>query len=909
MLIESITVFDELDATQDSATTDVNYTSGVKKPIDPEEIYPLEVITQTIKTTNSDISAARKTALVKKYQIEVDDKEYIAKVNLAEILLQKFGIEDETGAITNYLMSLEVQEPEGIDGKDLKAIYLMRAVLTDPVMLSIFTKKAPGTDFGVWFQNASNGTRQYDYEALRTEDKSKASQPLLIAVPYQAANTPKPKGSRFDNPEVTAITTFLYYLDSTIKMQEVPHLQFLIDSFEQLESKLFNDAKGEMEPELRNLFDKIKEIADCTDPKSKETQRTAYFATFKAAGAFNEGSAFRRMLARAIIHDQIQFDSGKANSNRYEQGTSYDSSIGFSGTAGDTSSHFKENMLDPAADGNMTLGIMGRKNCQRTTSLNTAEFAKSADYTVALIADLAKDFSKNSRTFIDVGGLCKLSNRQVASEFAKQLQTKKAPLKNLKGIIFYDDVSNTKKVLSIKEGKEVVVDLTTEMVTDSDENGSYFTYYDQSHSRGADIKQMNKARAHLTLDFTVSNNDYKQAIMRMRKIVDNSAKQSFSIAIPQSVREQIQADLHIKSETLTGNDVEQGIKDLVVRSLVSYSEKPGKGQKAFYEKMNSVLTSKISQERYDVPDILLKFDTEPLPKEEIKETLKAFFATQNITLTDAELNGHARELVERLAGQNALVELLDSGYRPPKEGTKREKEFPNLEGQARIMFSASHEILTQMDEDVLKLEKRIALINAKCKVAMSESDKELKDTRAKLNGGPEVLGSDENVDNLNVQWKAIRKMIEGIKLFFHRLTEGHFVKVKQDAIDFFDQQFDLSQIVGDEVSAQIDLEFTPSEYYAVHEDLLVQQQLNGLARASIEESAAQTLLVVHETVVSEAALVEKRMATEKELMVDEDLEAEQQAEVTKGALHAVVSEETIDAGAQPCVTTDYKKPQ
>ena len=86
------------------------------------------------------------------------------------------------------------------------------------------------------------------------------------------------------------------------------------------------------------------------DPIFRNSERHQYFETLD-----KNSVAFRKMLARTIIQEQIKFDTGKANSNRYEQGTMQDVVIGFSGTAGDTSSHFKQNMLDPAADGNVFL--------------------------------------------------------------------------------------------------------------------------------------------------------------------------------------------------------------------------------------------------------------------------------------------------------------------------------------------------------------------------------------------------------------------------------------------------------------------------------------------------------------------------------------------------------------------------
>lgn len=534
--ITSVTIFDELDATQDSATTDVNYTSGDKIPLDSGEIYPLELIAQTITAT--------------------PDK---GVANLAKVLLARFNIDDEDERILKYVTSLDVPQP--ISEQFLKnstSLYLIRAVLSDPVMLSIFTEKEPGTDFGVWFENASDGAKLYDYESLKS-GKDTFGTPLLIAIPYAAANIPKPRGSRFDNPEVTAFTTLLYYLDPRTELNEVPHLEFLIESFRQGigETPFLAPSGEQIEPEFNTLFHEIKALAEIEDPIVRNAAREKYFAQLEGRIKNKEipATAFRKMLARTIIQEQIKFDAGKANSNRYEQGTNQDEVIGFSGTAGDTSSYFNTNLLDPAADGNMTLGIMGRANCQSTTSINTAQFTETGeDYTTNIIKQLALNFLPNTRALIDVGGLCKTSNRSVAREIALQLKAKD---RTLKGIIFYDDVTNTKKLLTLDAlNKEKIVDLTTEMMAESDRNGSYFTYYDQSHSRGADIKQMDKAHAVLTLNFTVTNNGYKQAIMRLRKIIDKTSGQSFSIAVPDILREKIINDLGRDADhQLTGNDI------------------------------------------------------------------------------------------------------------------------------------------------------------------------------------------------------------------------------------------------------------------------------------------------------------------------------------------------------------------
>lgn len=536
--LTTVTIFDELDATQDPNATEVNYTSGKEEAILSSSVHPLHLIAATISANKKENTR-----------------------QLALLLLDQFGIKDADDKILNYVLSIEEDEPVSVTIEHSSEIYLIRGVLTDPGLLSMFTEKQPGTDFGVWFQNSSTGARVYDYSAEKADDfgASAPLTPLLIAIPYSAANTPKPQGSRFDNPEVTASATFLYYLDSRTIIEEVPHLEFLINAFRtrDIQAALV-DAKGQILPEFESFVTEIRAIAAIEETVARNEARTQYFNTHffgsgKEAETFQ--SAFRTLLARVIVKEQVKFDKEKANSNRYEQGTIHDELIGFSGTAGDTSAHFKHNKPDPAADGTMTLGIMGRKECQDTIALKDIQTSdEESDYTQLLITQLSQSFNSNTRALIDAGGLCKASNKGVAKTIALLL-TKTQP--NNQGVIFYDDVTNMQKVLSLDaNSNEVIQDLSDEMMKRSDNEGCYFTYYDQDHSRGADIKQMDEAHALVTLSFTVTNNDYKQAIMRMRKIVDKTAGQSFSVVVPEALRKTINADLDRDSEhQLSGNDV------------------------------------------------------------------------------------------------------------------------------------------------------------------------------------------------------------------------------------------------------------------------------------------------------------------------------------------------------------------
>ena len=536
--LTTVSIYDELDATQNLSITDVNYTSGEKISFEANEVLPLETICQIIHANK-----------------EKSHKE------LAELLLKEFNFIDNDQLI-EYVTSLEEKKPDLYSDRQMTPIYLIRAILTDPNLLKLFTEKDPNTDYGVWFENAVDGSKKYDYSAIKTQQSQDEPQPLLITVPYLAANTPKPQGSRFDNAEVTAITTFLYYQDERSEINEKQHLDFIINSFRNGVGEMpFLDSNDKMPSEFLFLFESIKQLSNIEDATIRNKEKQRFFNEHLNSDSTTSKdlqTTFRKVLSRYIIHQQIKSDSGKANSNRYEQGTINDSVIGFSGTAGDTSSHFDTNRLDPAADGNMTLGIMGRTACQATSILDTTSITGSPkDYTTSLIEQLSTSFTKQTRVIIDAGGLCKTSNRDVAKAIAIKLSALDG-FEHNKGVIFYDDISNTRKVLIINESKyETIIDLTDEMVKESDHDGNYFTYYDQAHSRGADIKQMDSAHALLTLSFSVTNNDYKQAIMRMRKIVSKQPNgQSFSVAVPTDLKNKIFHDLQLNSShKLTGNDI------------------------------------------------------------------------------------------------------------------------------------------------------------------------------------------------------------------------------------------------------------------------------------------------------------------------------------------------------------------
>lgn len=525
--IKTFSIFDELDATQDLLSTDVNFTTGEKLSLNPDHIKPLETLLECYEKFPG-----------------------ISNEKLLEKVLQSLGVQTDNEELNAYLLSAN-KPPPAVELSD--NLLLLRAFFSDEKMMTLLKEKEANKDFGIWYQMGAKGKREYDYQATNPNLTFPLKPPFLVAVPYASANEPKAKGSRFDNPEVTILATLMTLRDLKTPIEEDPHLEFLIDAFREggIEEQFVIAGKDD------TFLEEVRKVAMIEDKIVRAEARAALFNKI-----LSDPLQFRIVLSRVVLIKQLEFDKGKARSDRYEQGTINDRLKGFSGTSSDTSSFFKKVLPDPAADGNMTIGIMGRESNQECHVFNlTDKGLNSKAYTEKYLEKLQMSMNEKTRVIVDVGGQCRCSNKEVAEILFKTLvkEKKSKVSKDLKGVIFYDDATNTKKLMR-EDSQEAlgykVVNLSKNMEKESDLYGQYFTFFDEAHSRGADIPQMNGAHALLTVGMGLINNNYKQAIMRMRKIIDPSLKQSFSICILDHVKSKINSQLQKEeSADITGNDI------------------------------------------------------------------------------------------------------------------------------------------------------------------------------------------------------------------------------------------------------------------------------------------------------------------------------------------------------------------
>lgn len=521
--IPTYNVFDELDDTQDFKSREVNFTRGEKLSIPLETISPLEQLICYIEANKiNDWSNKRERAQEMAIALLTDREGNRIKQCPEELITY---LSDPTAAINDVVKSflsesfaLTIDEPSAHHTENDALLLLIRMVLLDDYILSLIRSKQPSTHFGIRFKiDPQSGERRYSYDP----DTKSA---LLISVPYEGENNPKGL-SVFDNREVAAITTFRYYLSQETNFEIYPHLDFLINQMDlqKIPLKLAarylpSNRKGEHQA-MQDLMN----ITRILDKNELKKAKQKFYETYMR----NPSTEFRKFFGMVVLATQIRSDEGCAKSDRYEQGSPKDISLGCSGTVGDTSSYFTKQAPDPAADGMLSLEIMGRKNNSTVELLSPPKPNK--DYLQQILSTLLDHAKANTRAIADIAGMCKSRDgnpETVIAELWKQLKSRGA-FYHIEGIIYYGK-DNVKRLY--REGHAPIV-CTTEMeIAAIKENRAYFTFYKQKNCRGSDVKQANHTHFLVPIDENVSNSDAKQTLLRFRNIVAKDSDQSFSFA-------------------------------------------------------------------------------------------------------------------------------------------------------------------------------------------------------------------------------------------------------------------------------------------------------------------------------------------------------------------------------------------
>lgn len=516
--ISTYTIFDELDDTQDIKSREVNYTRGEKTLIPVTTIRPMEKLISFVgkqddwKNTRAvakkmlqEVAGIKESAITEDLITYVTDKNAVLNEKIHPFL---------SNSLKDFIQGKGVSK---LHTEPDSALFLIRAILLDPNMLALAKNKQPNTHFGARFAER-DGLRVY------FNDPDSQS-PLLIAVPYEGTNTPKGL-SIFDNTEVAGITTLRYYLSKETLFSVSPHLDFLIKQVRK--NTIPADLSLHYLQNMRNQegqtpLDQLKEIAGMLDEAELKQAKDKFYNDFLR----NPTEDFRKFFGMAVVATQIRSDAASAKSDRYEKASPDSVEKGCSGTVGGTSSYFDKQETDPAADGKLSLEIMGRANNAPVSELSAPR--DNQDYLEEILTTLLSSCNENTRAIIDTAGICKSKDgtpETVVAKLFEHLQKNKK-MTGIEGIVYYGK-DNIKRLY---RGPNLpAIPCTTAMELAALDGKKYFSFYGQKNTRGSDIKQANDVHALVTIDENVSNSDAKQAILRFRNLVNRDSGQTFSFA-------------------------------------------------------------------------------------------------------------------------------------------------------------------------------------------------------------------------------------------------------------------------------------------------------------------------------------------------------------------------------------------
>ncbi|KAJ5067919.1 vacuolar protein sorting-associated protein [Anaeramoeba ignava] len=540
---ESILTIDEVDNVL-SVFRNVNFTTG-EKDLKFKD-YQIEIIKTIYKKYGNELKEEKNTILTSK---EMKQKQKIIVENILEILIPEQVDNQTYEKYFDYLMneiSLSKKDFEKQKDPNLsEKLSWSRYILND--LLPQVIDKQPNEHFGI------------SKEKWKFEEKN--SKQIHVAIPYKAANKPI-EGSIFANIFETLCKTIHYYYYIGLPSNKIQHfLSFLQREYKQLASENSNKhskLKKQIQKEFKIDISEVR-IDQLSKPKLEEIQKIVNKNLFNPK--VYAYSHFHQYIKEEIL-EQFGCESRQLNSTSSDLCSFFQLIVGYSGT-----SQTKERDQSLGRVVNSLLQIED-KNIFIIQPKKTP---------LQLFEEIFKKNENNFpfQTFIDVGAYFKgFTNTEIAKEmmifFSKHKKEKEKEEKEtetkteikIKGILFFDE----KDFLSIiKENEEEndfnlkfqVIKIgrsdpkTIQTITQLNQE-EIFTFYDQSHTIGADIQQPLFCEALLSISEKTQTVQLLQGAMRMRKL--NYGTQKISFIIPQPTSIFIKSTLSLSEEENNKNN-------------------------------------------------------------------------------------------------------------------------------------------------------------------------------------------------------------------------------------------------------------------------------------------------------------------------------------------------------------------
>jgi hypothetical protein len=347
-----------------------------------------------------------------------------------------------------------------------------------------------------------------------TQDPLKLGMQKEIAIPYLSNNVPN-ESAKFQNHLVTMNYTIQTHMAQSLSVEVMEAM--LKDFKARLSAEKNLNAYAAkpshlVEAKFKAMFGEAVDLnlLDINDSK----KINAIHAQFKDSLAIKEHCLTEYILP-AVLTNPLTICSNDQN-----HVSAYRSTVGFTGTDYNYrcfhDSIKRDNTESFGTDGQTISHLINKERQTHVLNQNNS----------TVLFDLLESHKSlnDVRAIIDVGAQFKgVSNRDVANRLAQFYFNHPAP--GIKNILYFnkDNVLCALKVSEHPEHEEPLVLGSSDNIAGKldCEPHEYFTYYDQAHTTGTDIKQAANTIGIVTVSEKSMLRDVLQAVMRLRDLKDS----------------------------------------------------------------------------------------------------------------------------------------------------------------------------------------------------------------------------------------------------------------------------------------------------------------------------------------------------------------------------------------------------
>ncbi len=340
------------------------------------------------------------------------------------------------------------------------------------------------------------------------------------AQPYSSKDTPI-ENSTFKNPYEAILKTFMAHLHKPLYFSEAEKLA--LHMHQRAKDKSKKDGKPFDETPTARLFE------NWTEGKIKLNEVLHdNFSWSNLAKILNTGYAPRMSYARVFSIPKVEYFTENMSCNSQNFASLFSSFYAATATpnAEEICPTGTKIFWDPGTAGEFVDHIC------RTCSRDKIKELENRSPQEVLLEILRSQFNANStkKALIDSGSLLYgMSNEFVASMILQHI-AKSRP--DIQAVVFF----NFDNELMLKEYGKSAVSLASSSIPPE----KRITYFDQSHTFGADIPQAIGAGGEVTLNEKIDLKDFAQGSWRMRGI--KTAQQDISLLVGKAAKEVIKSN-------------------------------------------------------------------------------------------------------------------------------------------------------------------------------------------------------------------------------------------------------------------------------------------------------------------------------------------------------------------------------